>query len=74
MLVPWLLPVGLPMVFAPVIIWWSSKASRTSVFLTPAEWQRPAVMELQHLILRRWQGMETPVENRDQPGQAVTHA
>ncbi len=73
-LVPWLLPVGLPMVFAPVIICWSSKASRTPVFLTPVEWQPTAVMKLQHLILSRWQGMETPVENRDQPGTAVTHA
>jgi membrane glycosyltransferase len=73
-LVPWLLPVGLPMVYAPVIIWWSSKPSLTRVYLTPLERQPAAVMELQHLILGRWQGMEDPVENRALPDQAVIHA
>ena len=70
------MPVGGPMVLAPLIVWWSSKRSRSSAFLTPVEWQPAAVMKLQHLILSRWQGMEAPEEHRDQhgPGQAVTHA
>lgn len=74
-LVPWLLPVTLPMIAAPLIIWWSSKPSRTGLCLTPAEWRPGAVMNLQHLILTRWQGMEAPVEDRQsQPGPAVSHA
>ncbi len=74
-LVPWLLPVTLPMILAPLIIAWSSRPSRTGLFLTPAEWQPVAVMQLQHLILSRWQGMEGPVDDRaDQPVPAVSHA
>ncbi|NTT85930.1 glucans biosynthesis glucosyltransferase MdoH [Tabrizicola fusiformis] len=73
-LVPWLLPVTLPMLAAPLIIAWSSRASRPGVFLTPTEWQPAPVMALQDLILSRWQGMETPVQDRDMPGPAVTHA
>lgn len=72
-LVPWLLPVALPMVLAPFIISWSSRTSRTVLFQTPVERQSSAVIQLQHLILTRWQGMENPVEP-GQPGPAVTHA
>ena len=72
-LVPWLLPVALPMALAPVLIAWSSRASRSRVFTTPTERQSAAVMELQDLILHRWQGMEAPVEP-DLPGSAVSHA
>ena len=72
-LVPWLLPVALPMVIAPLLISWSSRPSRTATFTTPTERQSAAVMHLQHLILDRWQGMEAPDEP-DLPDPAVTHA
>lgn len=73
-LVPWLLPVTLPMIFAPAIIAWSSRASRPGLFLTPTEWAPAPIMTLQDLILARWQGMESPVQDRPMPGPAVTHA
>jgi membrane glycosyltransferase len=72
-LVPWLLPVALPLVLAPVIISWSSRQSRSRLFLTPTERQPSAVIETQHLILTRWQGKQTPVEP-DLPGPAVINA
>ena len=73
-LVPWLLPVTLPMIFAPLIIAWSSKPTRSGLFLTPAERQTPAVAARQALILSRWQGMEDAVEPGAAPGPAVRHA
>ncbi len=73
-LVPWLLPVTLPMIFAPLIIAWSSKPTRSGLFLTPAERQTPAVAARQALILSRWQGMEDAVEPGASPGPAVRHA
>ncbi|OYU19785.1 MAG: glucan biosynthesis glucosyltransferase H [Rhodobacteraceae bacterium PARR1] len=72
-LVPWLLPVALPLVLAPVIISWSSRQSQSRLFLTPTERHPSAVINLQHLILTRWQGKETPVEP-DLPGPAVMNA
>jgi membrane glycosyltransferase len=72
-LVPWLLPVALPLVLAPVIISWSSRQSQSRLFQTPAERQPSSVMKTQHLILTRWQGKETPVEP-DLPGSAVMNA
>ena len=72
-LVPWLLPVALPMVLAPFIIAWSSKPSRSRLFQTPTERQPSAVIETQHLILTRWQGKEAP-DLPDLPGPAVMNA
>ncbi|MDJ0932223.1 glucans biosynthesis glucosyltransferase MdoH [Breoghania sp.] len=43
-LLVWLWPVALPLVFAPVVIWWTASpdaggsARRRGVFLTPQEW------------------------------------
>lgn len=72
-LVPWLLPVALPMVLAPFIIAWSSRPSHSRLFQTPTERQPSAVIETQHLILTRWQGKETP-DLPDLPGPAVMNA
>jgi membrane glycosyltransferase len=72
-LVPWLLPVSLPMVLAPVIIAWSSQRARTAVFATPVARHSAPVIEQHDLILQGWQGMG-PVTMRELPGAAVRHA
>lgn len=72
-LVPWLLPVALPMVLAPVIIAWSSRPSRSRLFSTPTERGPSPVIVQQGLILQQWQGMET-ADEPDLPGAAVRHA
>ncbi len=54
-LVPWLLPVAMPMVLAPVLISWSSRPSRTALFTIPTEQQPPAIMALHDRILARWE-------------------
>ncbi len=53
-LVPWLLPVALPMVLAPALISWSSRPSRTMLFTTPTEQQLPAIMVLERPHPSRW--------------------
>jgi membrane glycosyltransferase len=55
-LVPWLIPVALPMVMSPTIIAWSSRPGSRWLFATPTELHPTAVMDQQALILRRWQG------------------
>lgn len=72
-LVPWLLPVMLPLVLAPLLISWSSQEGRGTLFRTPAERQPSAVIQLQHLILTRWQGKEAPTQSVP-PGPAVLNA
>ncbi len=51
----WLLPVALPMILAPLILWWSSQESRTTLFTTPAEQTIPPVLATHDAILARWQ-------------------
>ncbi|WP_444454122.1 glucans biosynthesis glucosyltransferase MdoH [Rhodobacter capsulatus] len=50
----WLLPVGLPMVFAPVILSWSSRPSRSRLMGVPSEYAKPAVVKLHDEVLNRW--------------------
>ncbi len=50
----WLLPVGLPMVFAPLILWWTSKPSRSRLMGVPAEYVTPPVVALHDALLARW--------------------
>lgn len=50
----WLLPVGLPMVFAPVILWWSSKSSTSRLMSVPSEYATPPVVALHDALLARW--------------------
>lgn len=50
----WLLPVGVPMVLAPVILWWSSKRSVSRLLGVPGEYEKPAVVALHDQILARW--------------------
>lgn len=59
----WLLPVGLPMIFAPVLLWWSSQPSRSTLMTTPSELETPAVLTLHDTILARWQTPEPGAPN-----------
>ena len=61
-LVPWLMPVALPMVLAPAIIALSSRPSRGGMFLTPAEASPAPVMRLHDAVLRRWEGETAPLD------------
>ncbi|OSP55946.1 glucans biosynthesis glucosyltransferase MdoH [Pseudoruegeria sp. SK021] len=57
-LVPWLLPVTLPMILAPVLIVWSSRPLATSLFLTPAEKSPSPILKTQTDILEAWRQTE----------------
>lgn len=62
-LVAWLLPVGLPMLFAPQIIAWSSRPGRVTggphrLFTVPTELAASPVILAWHHILARWQEPE----------------
>ncbi|WP_444463944.1 glucans biosynthesis glucosyltransferase MdoH [Rhodobacter capsulatus] len=50
----WLLPVGLPMVFSPLILSWSSRPSRSRLMGVPSEYAKPAVVKLHDEVLDRW--------------------
>ncbi len=54
-LVAWMLPVGLPMVFAPLIIAWTSQPSGNArLFQTPTEVQVPGVLAQHDAIVALW--------------------
>ncbi|ADO41411.1 glucans biosynthesis glucosyltransferase MdoH [Ketogulonicigenium vulgare] len=53
-LVPWLLPVGLPMIAAPLIIMWSSRPSRTALFSVPQERAQPPIVTRHQAICDEW--------------------
>ncbi|MDT8856404.1 glucans biosynthesis glucosyltransferase MdoH [Paracoccaceae bacterium Fryx2] len=55
-LVPWLLPVALPMILAPVVISWSSRPGRSALFTTPTDLAESPVMQMQARILAAWTG------------------
>ena len=54
-LVLWLLPVALPMIFAPMVLWWSSHAGRLTRFLTPAQMKKPEILARHEAWQQRWQ-------------------
>lgn len=54
-LVPWMLPVGLPMILAPAIISWTSHPSGEGrLFTTPAEQRVPDVLAAHDAIVALW--------------------
>ncbi|QUS35343.1 glucans biosynthesis glucosyltransferase MdoH [Falsirhodobacter algicola] len=55
-LVPWLLPIALPMIIAPLVICWTSRRSMTSLFRVPVERHPHPVMLTMDRILARWEG------------------
>ncbi|MCV2879844.1 glucans biosynthesis glucosyltransferase MdoH [Sedimentimonas flavescens] len=50
----WLLPVGGPMIFAPVLLWWSSRPSTGQLMGVPTEYSPAPVMQLHDTIFERW--------------------
>ncbi|NUB43325.1 glucans biosynthesis glucosyltransferase MdoH [Fertoebacter nigrum] len=54
-LVPWLLPVALPMILSPLIVGWTSRPSSTALFSTPRDRDPAPVMLLQEAVLAGWQ-------------------
>jgi membrane glycosyltransferase len=50
----WMLPVSLPMLIAPVLIWWSSRSASSLLFRVPMDQSQPPVLTLQTTILRSW--------------------
>ncbi|MDD8022873.1 MAG: glucans biosynthesis glucosyltransferase MdoH [Paracoccaceae bacterium] len=50
----WLLPVGVPMIFAPVLLWWSSHPSTGRLMGVPTEYAPPPIMVLHDQIFARW--------------------
>ena len=50
----WLLPVGVPMLAAPVLIWWTSRLAADRRFLGPADLLVPPVVAGYAAILARW--------------------
>lgn len=55
-LVVWMLPVILPMLVAPLLLSWSSRPSRSRLFVTPTNLAEPPVMRRQREILAIWEG------------------
>lgn len=53
-LLPWLLPVGLPMICAPVLIAWSSRPQMGDGFAVPADGNTPQIVQLHDACLARW--------------------
>lgn len=50
----WMLPIAVPMILAPLIIRWTSRDSRSTLFLVPSEVKRPQVVTRHDAILARW--------------------
>ncbi|MEW5421732.1 glucans biosynthesis glucosyltransferase MdoH [Amorphus sp. 3PC139-8] len=61
-LLPWLLPVGVPMMLAPIVIYLSSTPAsgragrRLGLFVTPVERRAPSVVRQFRGVLGRWRG------------------
>lgn len=64
----WLLPVGLPMVFSPLILSWSSRPSRSRLMGVPSEYAKPAVVKLHDEVLNRW-ALDAETEQEQDPRQ-----
>ncbi|MDB5663988.1 glucans biosynthesis glucosyltransferase MdoH [Cypionkella sp.] len=56
----WLLPVALPMLLAPLLIWWTSRTARPRAFPVPEDVTTPAVILRHAAVLSDWSesGME----------------
>ena len=71
----WILPVAGPMMLAPVIIAWSSRAGNAATFATPLTLTPSALMLEHRRILGRWQGETSDLPQKPgAPQKAVAHA
>ncbi|MCO6184758.1 glucans biosynthesis glucosyltransferase MdoH [Rhizobium sp. L1K21] len=62
----WLLPVGIPMICAPLILHWSSMPSTGGLFNVPMEYAPPPVLILHDYVLDAWsrdESQSASVEN-----------
>ncbi|SFO29454.1 membrane glycosyltransferase [Cohaesibacter marisflavi] len=50
----WLLPVALPIAFAPVILWWSSRVGTNTCFTVPADRNNPPIVDLHDALVEKW--------------------
>nr|WP_321462174.1 glucans biosynthesis glucosyltransferase MdoH [uncultured Cohaesibacter sp.] len=50
----WLLPVALPITFAPLILWWSSRQGPEAFFMVPGDIWKPAVVGLHDELIEKW--------------------
>ncbi|SIS79984.1 glucans biosynthesis glucosyltransferase MdoH [Phaeovulum vinaykumarii] len=56
-LVPWLSPVVVPMVLAPLILWATARPWRGRLFTTPFDRRAPAIVAAHDAVLTRWEGL-----------------
>lgn len=72
----WLLPVGVPMIFAPALLRWSSLPSKGRLMGVPTEYAPAPVMVLHDQILERWTAALIPEDAPAAPAVAPekTHA
>ncbi|MGR3454736.1 glucans biosynthesis glucosyltransferase MdoH [Pseudooceanicola sp.] len=59
-LAPWLLPVCLPMMAAPLVIAWSSRASARWLFRTGEETAPPPILVAYHAVRDHWTALAAP--------------
>lgn len=50
----WLAPVALPMMLAPVLIWWTSRPASPQVFTVPADLSVPDILARHDMVLTLW--------------------
>ncbi len=50
----WLLPVALPMIAAPLVIWWTSRTASPGQFQVPTDQSTPPIVAWHDAILARW--------------------
>jgi membrane glycosyltransferase len=50
----WLLPVGLPMVAAPLLIWWTSRIAGPQAFPVPEDTTIPPILTRHNAVLTAW--------------------
>lgn len=74
-LVPWLLPLALPMAAGPLIVTWTSRPPASRLFLTPEERNPPAALRRADGVLARWtRGAAQPVALPAAPPAAIPAA
>lgn len=56
----WLLPVALPMMLAPLLIWWTSRTASPGRFMVPADQSQPAIVARHDSILAVWAPVTEP--------------
>ena len=66
----WVLPVGVPLLIAPFVIWATSHPSQASVFLTPEEHSLPPIIARHRQVMTRW-GKASEAVDRDETAPAA---